>query len=78
MRHLVLAGTFDQARLFATENGWSLADWRHINARENIAGLEGPRRNPKSILKLHRVGTWFNRPDVVAVNQELAVMGFTE
>lgn len=75
MRHLVYAGTFEQARHFASENGWFPSDWRFISSRENIMGLEGPLRNPKSVLKLHRVGTWFRRPDVEDVDNELTVRG---
>jgi len=59
MKHVVFAGTFEEAQEHANDTGLDHGQWVYGDARNKIEGL-----NPHDIIT-HRVGTWDYNSDVV-------------
>lgn len=59
----VLAGTYAQARDWAGEHGVSGLQWSYITGPEALYGVSRPR--------VLRIGTWYMRNDLRAVEAEM-------
>lgn len=61
---LVLAGNQHQAERYASENGWQPRDWRYLADKKTALGFRD--------MELHKVGTWYERDDVLEILAVLA------
>jgi hypothetical protein len=61
----VFAGTRRQAVYYATEKGWTPAQWRYINSPELLHGLRLSRS------QVHWTGTPSDRADYLQLRQEV-------
>lgn len=60
---IVLAGTFEQYRHFIKANGLNPENVIYITRVQDLFGLE--------ISQVYRIGTWSNREDIDALEDEL-------